>query len=369
MTNEQFLLGKHKDKDFYIEAFHTLFAGQTNLSGKTTTIIALVLEAIKKGYTVLLFDTKPTAREFEGYHEIPVCYQPTTDPLVLMGLLEAKRKARLSNLYATLGRICERAKTIDDVITNSKNMEARAKSGFIKDACYTLRDLLTRVNDELKSIKFSTRLELKLGTINIMPINKLSDEAQQLVLKTACEEILKDPRYNRFLIVGVDEAFKFFPQDYSSACKRAGLNIITQGAKTKLFMWISTQFLAVTDKDSMRACANKILGRQDHNLEIDATIKLIPGGRQAGKQYYDTIMGLHRGEFIFVPLDGKPTIVQVIPPWEREGRTVKQYVEDTRKPTLQEFADSLEGWSDGKLRDFNNKVADLNARFSKLEGA
>src|SRR5271155_5941139 len=81
-----------------IEIFHSLFSGQTNLSGKTTTMRALLPEAIELGYTALVFDTKPNAREFEGYHEIPVCYRNTTDPLVLIGLLESIRKARLTNL-------------------------------------------------------------------------------------------------------------------------------------------------------------------------------------------------------------------------------------------------------------------------------
>ncbi len=321
-----FLLGKENGKDFFIEPFHTLLAGQTNLSGKTTTAIALAGEAVKQGYTVLFFDTKPTLREFEGFHDIPVCYQPTTDPLVLIGLIEQKMKRKLSLYYATLGRVSMRAKNIKDVITNAQQLEQRARSGFIKDACFTLADMLKRIDDEFETFKFSTTLELKRGTVNVMPINKMSNEAQQLVLKTAFEQILR--HYNKHVIVIVDEAFRFFPQDYGSACKKAGQDLITQGAKTKLFVWISTQFLAPTEKDVLKACANKLLGRQDDPTEVKATQERVPGARKVVSA--DELMTLKRGEFIFVPLEGKPRKVKVTPPWERGERTL--IAEEVRGP-------------------------------------
>ena len=74
-------------EDVFIEPFHTLVAGQTNLSGKTTTFRTLFPEAIKAGFTVLVFDTDQAERQFTGYHEVPICYQPTMDPIVLLGLL------------------------------------------------------------------------------------------------------------------------------------------------------------------------------------------------------------------------------------------------------------------------------------------
>lgn len=310
---EQLLLGKSNGSQVFIEPFHTLLAGQTNLSGKTSTIIALAGEAVKLGYTLILFDTKPTMREFENFHDIPVCYQVTTDPLVLIGLLEAKRKAKLSPLYATLGRITERAKSLKDIIANAEEMEKISKSGFIKDACYTLADLLRRIDEEFSQIRYSPELELEQGQINVMPINKMSSEAQQLILKTAFEQVLT--KHNRRTIVVVDEAFRFFPQDYSSACKKSGQDLITQGARTKCFVWISTQFIAPTDKDPLKACPNKLFGRQDDDTEIQAIQKRIPGGRSLKA---DQLMTLKRGEFWYVPIEGKPKKVLVTPPWERK---------------------------------------------------
>lgn len=305
-------VNKHMQETVEIQPFHTLFSGQTNLSGKTTAIRALAPKAVEEGYTILIFDTKPTIREFIGYHEIPVCYQYSDDPLVLLGLLESIRKTRLGPYYATLGRICERAKNLKDMISNAKAMEKTAKSGFIKDACYTLADLMGRLDKELANLHFTNKLHLEPKTINVMPLNKMSIEAQQLIVKTSFEELLN--HYNQNVIAVIDESNRFLPEAYSSACKRAVQDVITQGAKTKLFVWLATQFLAPTEKDPLKAMANKLLGRQDHATEIHHTLALIPGGKSRFKP--EDIMTLKRGEFIFVPLEGETTRVYVHPPTE-----------------------------------------------------
>jgi hypothetical protein len=295
------------DEKVDIEIFHTLFSGQTNLSGKTTTIKTLIPRAVELGYTVLVFDTKATTREFEGFGvEVPVCYRTTTDALVLIGLLESIRRARLSPLYATLSRATEGARSMGDIIDRLEEMELSSRSGFIKDACHTLVDLLKRLLLEMSTVKsMSTELKLVKGAINVMAINDLSTEAQQLVLKTAFELVMKWRR----LIVVIDEGFQFLPQDYSSACKRAIQDVVTQGAKTKLFVWVGTQFLATIDKPALKPLANKLLGRQDHNTEVEHTQKLIPDGKKAWPT--KAIMTLKRGEFIFVPMEGETRKVYI----------------------------------------------------------
>ena len=300
-------------EDVQLEIFHTLFTGQTNLSGKTTTIKALIPEALKLGYTILVFDTKEIRREWEGYHDIPLCYQPTTDPLVLIGLLEGIFERRITNYYSTLSRVTSSAKTLEDVISNTEKMEEQSHVGFIKDACHTLADLLARLNRELRGLRLSTKLELKQGVLNVMPINSLSPEAQQLVIKTAFEELLR--HHNHKVIAIIDEAFKYLPQKYSSACKRPVQDVVTQGAGTKLFVWLATQFIAPTDKDAMKACAVKILGRQDVKEELEATQEKIPGGSGLFKK--QQIMTLQPGQFIYVSLSEPPRMVYVFPPEKR----------------------------------------------------
>ena len=115
-------------------------------------------------------------------------------------------------------------------------------------------------------------------------------------MKNSFEDLLRI--YKRKTIGVIDESFKFLPQGYSSAATRAVMNVITQGAKTGLYTWIATQFLAVTDKDPLKACAVKFLGTQDHITEVKHTLDLIPEAR--GKFSADDIMKLKLGHWILV---------------------------------------------------------------------
>lgn len=121
-------------------------------------------------------------------------------------------------------------------------------------------------------------------------------EARQLIVKNAFEDLLRI--YRRDTIGVLDEAFKFIPQGYSSPATRSVMQVMTQGAKTRLFGWLSTQFLAVTDKGPLKACPFKFLGTQDHTTEIKHTLDLIPEIR--GKYGSDDIMRLKLGHWILV---------------------------------------------------------------------
>jgi hypothetical protein len=325
----------HPETPVDLEIFHTLFSGQTNLSGKTTTIKTLLPRVIEEGYTVLVFDTKPTVREFEGYHDIPLCYKPTTDALVLIGLLESVRKSRLSPYYATLSRLTEGAKNLNDIVENAEEMEKNSRSGFIKDAAHTLADLIRRLQLELEGLFLTSGLSLEREQVNVMSLNGLSVETQQLIVKSAFEAALKHKR----LILVLDEGWRFLPEQYSSACKRAIQDVVTQGAKTGLFFWMATQFLAPTDKDAMKAMANKLIGRQDHPTEVKHSQDLIPDGKKAWPN--KAVMTLKRGEFIFVPMDGETRKIYVDNPVLDEPHPVKGQQE----------------WSDGRIHPFGDQRA------------
>lgn len=298
-----------------IPLFHTLIAGQTQLSGKTTTIKALAPEASEvEDVSVLIFDTKPTGQEYPEYPQIPVCYQHTTDSLVLMGLLESIFRRRLTPYYSTLNRLTDNAQTLEDMRSNAVKMEETARSGFVKDACHTLADLLRRLIAEIEGIEMVPILVSRKG-VHVMAINRLSIEAQQLVLKTAFEQGIRGSNHANKIFI-IDESWRFLPEGYSSACKRAVQDMITQGAKTKRFVWLATQFLAPTDKDPLKGMPLKLLGRQDHTTEIEHTLKLIPEGKRTYQP--EDIMRLKKGEFIYVNMEGYAKKVYVTPPWERQ---------------------------------------------------
>lgn len=311
-------------EDVRLEVYHTLLTGQTGLSGKTTTTLSLLDQVVGRGYTALVFDSKPTRREFLGFHDVPVCYRATNDPLILMPLLESIFQGRkLTREFTVLSRITETGSDLLDFAQNAVEMEKLSRSGWVKDAAHKLANLLRRLDKELKGLDLVEDLALEKGSVNVMPLNRMSPDAQQLVVKTAFELALKF--WPRRLILVLDEAFRFLPQKRGSACKFAIQDLITQGAATELFVWMNTQFLVTTEKDPMRAMPNKILGRQDHNLEIEATLELIP---PRVKITTDDIMSLHKGEFIFVPLDPDAPVrkVYVYPPAKVPPRAARPEV-------------------------------------------
>ena len=301
-----FLFSVPSGEPVTLEPFHYAIIGQTQFSGKSTLIKRLADWVAAEGYMVLVFDTKETEADYAGFgEEVPVCLRETTDSFVLIGLLESMFRRRLTPYYATLSRLTEAAKGFDDVIARAKELEARTKSSWLKDACRVLYDLLERLRNETAKVETVPQLKLYPG-INRMVINDFSLEAQQLIVKNAFEDALTI--YKRKLVLVIDEAFKFIPQGYSSAATRAIMNLMTQGAKTGLFGWISTQFLAVTDKDPLKACAVKFLGTQDHITEVRHTLDLIPEAR--GKFSTDDIMKLKLGHWILVRK--RPAFVGVV---------------------------------------------------------
>jgi uncharacterized small protein (DUF1192 family) len=289
-----------------IEPFHFAIIGQTQFSGKTTLIKRLSEWAVSQGFKVLVFDSKETEADYSGFgRDVPVCLRETTDSFVLIGLLESMFKRRLTPYYATLSRLTEGARGFNDIIARARELEARTRSSWLRDACRVLYDLLERLQTETSRVETVPELKLHDG-INRMAINNFTLEAQQLIIKNAFEDALRVYKSN--LILVLDEAFKYLPEKWSSAATRAVMNVITQGAKTGLYVWLASQFLAVTDKDPLKACAVKFLGTQDHITEVKHTLDLIPEAR--GKFTADDIMKLKLGHWVLVRK--RPPLVGIV---------------------------------------------------------
>lgn len=295
----------------FVPVFHTLFTGQTQLSGKTTALKALAKQAAKQGFKVLVIDTKTNFADYLGFgQEVPVCLQYSTDTLVLRNLLESINERKLTIFQGTLTRVTEDATTYEEVIENLRDTEEKARSDFIKDACHMLANLLQRLIDQTKKVETTSDLELPYA-INRMAINQFEVQGQQLIIRSIFKEALK--KYRKLIII-LDESYKFLPQKYTSACQTAIQEYVTQGAITQNFLWESTQFLAPTNKDSMKAMPVKLLGTQDHITECTHTYELMPSppkglvisyrnGQALTLQKADTIMNLKVGHFILVTKD------------------------------------------------------------------
>jgi len=279
-----------------VPIFHTLTTGQTQLSGKTTVQKKFAELLADKGFKVLIFDTKENLEDYSRIgHEIPVCLRETTDALVLLPLLEAVFKRRLpTGYYSVLSEISSGTKNYAEVIRKARGLEESTRSGWKKGACRTLYDLLERLEDQLQRVETVSTLELPYS-INRMVLNYFPRASQQLFLRNAFEDILRI--HNTKTIPMLDEAYKFLPQRWGSACSQPIQDVITQTAITKTYCYLATQFLAPTNKDPLKACAVRLLGTQDHSTEAKHTIDLIPF---KGVVTEDDIMTLPIGHFVVV---------------------------------------------------------------------
>jgi hypothetical protein len=374
-----FLFEVPAGKSVQLEPFHYAIIGQTQFSGKSTLLKRLAEWVADKGFKVLVLDSKETEADYLGFGtDVPVCLRESTDSFVLIGLLESMFKRRLTPYYATLSRLTEGARGFDDIIRKARELEAKTKSGWLRDTCRVLYDLLERLRAETSKIETVPELQLQNG-INRMAINNFTAEAQQLIVKNVFEDALRV--YKRNLILVLDEAFKFVPEKYSSAASKAIMDVMTQGAKTGLYVWLATQFLAVTSKDPLKACAVKFLGTQDHITEVKHTLDLIPEAR--GKFTAEDIMKLKLGHWILVrkrpPLVGVVYSVPVGVP-EDVGREValgKRSPESVRdeflKPKLVEVNEDLvwkekyEQLEREGIKEYEVKMGMLRQKVEELE--
>uniref|UniRef100_A0A6M3L210 Uncharacterized protein n=1 Tax=viral metagenome TaxID=1070528 RepID=A0A6M3L210_9ZZZZ len=331
-------------KEVTVPIFHTLITGQTRLSGKSTNLKAMAKQAIKKGFKVLVMDTKINLADFEGFgNQIPVCLKQTTDPLVLRDLLESINQRKITQFQSTLIDITRHAKTFEEVIENAKDMlEKKRISGFKKDACTTLIDLLARLIEQTKKFKTTVNLELPYP-INVMTVNDFDLQGQQLIANTVLAEVLT--KFENVIIM-LDEAFKLLPQKWGSPCKQRVQEYVTQGAATGCFLWLATQFLAPTSKDAMKAMPIKILGRQDHNTEVEHTLELIPESK--GKYSDSMIMQLKLGHFIVVTPEGS-THTYVCPEFADRNECIEVAME-IRNPSDIHYVFSVDKKDFDKIR-------------------
>ena len=303
-------------KPVKVPVFFMLVTGQTRLSGKTTFLKAVAKQAVKQGYKVLVLDSKTNLADYEGFGEdVPVCLKQSTDSLILLGLLESIFERKITRDYSTLTRITEGAKTFEDVITNAKVLKGKSRAGWVRDSCTKLIDLLQRLLEQARKTETSTKLVLPYP-INRMAINEFETPAQQLIAKTVFEEALRMEK----VIVILDEAYKFLPQKWRSACARAVQDYVTQGGATECYLWMATQFLAPTNKDTMKAMAVKMLGTQDHDTECEHTMDLIPFAK--GTYTTDVIMRLKLGHFVVVTKEWVKT-VYVVPEYADEKEVIE----------------------------------------------
>jgi hypothetical protein len=294
-----------------IDLSHLIVTGITQLSGKTTTLEALIK---RSGLKAIVFRTKIGEKSFTEGIEIPPFFRDRSDYEFVKSLIEAYAREKLFIEKGTLMQLCkgsgsllEIKKKVDDALLNDK------LRGLGKEIHIRLQHYLENLIPQIQYANLSKVLSINPG-INIMNLERFSEEAQSLIIQSVLDEVLKN---QKDIIIVIPEAWKFIPQKYNNPCKRSVESFIRQGAANNNYIWIDSQDMAGVDKIPLKQISTWILGYQTERNEVKHTLDQIslPSRLKPTEQQ---IMTLRKGQFFLSSYAGV-AMVYVQPSWLEDG--------------------------------------------------
>lgn len=321
-------LGTGKRVD--INASHLIVTGVTQLSGKTTTLEALIK---RSGLKAIVFKTKIGEKSFNDGTEITPFFRDRSDYDFVKSLIEAYTKEKLHIEKGTLMRLCKGAASLVEIKKRVDEALAEGKLRGLKEEIHTrLQHYLENLIPQIQYANLSKTLSVYEG-INIMNLERFSEEAQSLIIQSVADEVLKTMKG---VVLVIPEAWKFIPQKYNNPCKRVVESYIRQGATNNNFIFIDSQDMAGVDKIPLKQVSTWILGYQSERNEVKHTLDQIALPKKM-KPKEDEIMNLKTGHFIISSYSGV-TKVYVQPAWmtDEEAKAIakgEQEVDDVETPS------------------------------------
>lgn len=339
-------------KPYKISLHHTVITGMTDLSGKTTTVEAILLRGNSKR-KCLVFLTKRGEKTFVEGRRIAPFYQERFDWEYMRGLLEASMKERLKFETPWIIRICKLARAelrrLHPEDPELKNLPVGEGLGMVRQLLVStlkkekLRELdrnmftlllayLDKVIPVLQqaSRKFTRTWNLKLG-LNVMDLTDwyTQEEVQMLVIRSCMEFILKHENNNT---VALPEAWKMLPQSRNTPVKLYFEKFIREGATNGNYLFIDAQDLGGVDKTPLRQVSVWIMGKMMEANEVERLIKQTLGLKVPARE----IQTLQLGHFMVAAKD----TVQKVYVWPHgvpEEMAIAVAKGNLKPETIQEF--------------------------------
>ena len=293
---------------------HLAVCGQTQSSGKTTTLEALVS---RSGCRAVAFVTKRGEGSFRVASPVAPYFTERTDWPFIRSLLEATASEKLRFQLTEIIKLCQNysgpegtwpaPETLADVQQNAETALVKARG--IAARVYTeLSEYLRMVVPEIECLPYTKKLELAAG-LNVMDLTLYNFPLQALVVRSVIEWI---HQYADKTIVVIPEAWKFAPKQRGSPVRMAAEEMIRQGAALKNFLWIDSQDLASVSGVLLRQVKVWLFGIQRDPREIERTLEHIPA--DTAKPTKKDIATLGLGEFV-VCFERSMFRVYVQPAW------------------------------------------------------
>ncbi len=249
-------------KEVHMSLHHTVITGMTQLSGKTTTLEAIISRANRRA---IAFKTKRGESGFNSYREIPPFFEERADWQYVSTLLEAVMRESLKFERPWIMKATQGTKTLREVYENVQMLRAEATKSLPENVYTALEQYLKIVVPQIEKFRFSKTLNLIDG-INVMDLTEMTLELQALVIQSTMEYVLNN-LHETILIV--PEAWEHIPQGRNTPVKLFAETFIRKGAAIGNYLFIDSQDIAGIDKMPLRQCNNWILGRQREGHEVE----------------------------------------------------------------------------------------------------
>jgi hypothetical protein len=303
---------------------HTVFVGQTQRAGKTTTLEAC---AVRSGYSCLAFLTKRGEASFRLAREIPPYYSDDFfDWEIVRDVCLALTGARWGEFQRQAVRvICEegeigtpgkpsfvswpRPENFAELEENIAIALPKA-SGRMKMSLIEVRADVRKARRELDRLQVrAADPELELG-LNVVNLEAERPHIQSLVISSMMNHLRQ--RESRS-IVCLPEAWKFTDSRRRTPVGEAARQFIREGAALHNFLWIDSQTLAGLSGELLAQIRVWLFGVQRYKAEIEKTLDAIPDNIFPRPSRGD-IANLKLGQFVLA-FDGELLPVYVQPVW------------------------------------------------------
>jgi hypothetical protein len=288
-----------------IPLHHMIVTGTTQMSGKTTTLQALISRSER---TAIAFRTKRGEADFAQAHQHAPYFRERADWQYVQSILEATMRERLKFERSWIIRATKNASTLREVRDNVER-ELRTARGISEGVYTNLKAYLDIVIPQIERIRFASAVFLEPG-LNVMDLEGMTEEVQALVIASTLENIHQNAKG---VISIVPEAWKFVPQGRKAPVQVVIEKLAREGAVLGNYVWLDSQDITGVDKPTLKNFDIWLLGRQREVNEVKRAISQIPLPKKA-KPAPEDVAQLPLGHFIACYGDSvKITYVQ--PAW------------------------------------------------------
>jgi hypothetical protein len=271
---------------------HMAVTGQTQESGKTTTLEALISRA---NVRAIAFVTKRGEGSFSDAHQIQPYFRDDAGGRPYWEFVESIVASTMGQKMkferAWIAKAAKGATSLRQVRENLHRLQGSSKRAMDQDLYMLLGEYLDIVLPQMAKLPKPAPLDLQAG-LNVMDLTRFTEEMQMLIVRSA---LLWIHEKERGVVTIIPEAWKFIPEARLTPVKPAAERLIREGAALKNFVWMDSQDIAGVWKLMLRAATVWIIGVQREANEIKRTLANIPAGVKTPKAAEVATLG--KGEF------------------------------------------------------------------------